>query len=61
MKIVVGKDALFEGLQNVGAVVPQKPTVPVLSNFLLRAEGENLFISGTDMDKIGRASCRERV
>ncbi len=50
MKIVVGKEALFEGLQNVGAVIPQKPTVPVLSNFLLRAEGESLFISGTDMD-----------
>ncbi len=50
MKIVIGRDALFEGLQNVGAVIPQKPTVPVLSNFLLRTEGENLFISGTDMD-----------
>lgn len=50
MKIVIGKEALFEGLQSVNSVVPQKPTLPVLSNFLLRAAEGKLSISGTDMD-----------
>jgi DNA polymerase-3 subunit beta len=50
VKIVIGRDALFEGLQSVNSVVPQKPTLPVLSNFLLRAENGRLSVSGTDMD-----------
>lgn len=50
MKIVLGKDSLFEGLQCVFNIIPQKPTLPVLSNFLLRASEGKLFISGTDMD-----------
>ncbi len=50
MKIVVGRDLLFEALQGVGNVVPQKPTLPVLSNFLLKTSEGRLTISGTDMD-----------
>ena len=50
MKIVIGKDSLFESLQRVFNIVPQKPTLPVLSNFLLRALSDRLYISGTDMD-----------
>ena len=50
MKIIIGKDELLEGLQRVYSVVPQKPTLPVLSNFLLRVDAGSLFISGTDMD-----------
>ncbi len=50
VKIVIGRDALFEGLQGVNSVVPQKPTLPVLSNFLLRTVDGRLSISGTDMD-----------
>ena len=50
MKIVIKRDMLFDGLQRVFSVVPQKPTLPVLTNFLLRATQEGLSISGTDMD-----------
>ncbi len=50
MKIVIGKEALFEGLQRVFTVIPQKPTLPVLTNFLLKTSSGRLFISGTDMD-----------
>ena len=50
MKITIGRDLLYEALQNVNSVVPQKPTLPVLSNFLIRAENSKLSISGTDMD-----------
>lgn len=50
MKIVIGRGSLFDGLQGVFNVVPQKPTLPVLSNFLMKAEGSILTVSGTDMD-----------
>ena len=50
MKVVIGRDVLFEGLQRVFSVVPQKPTLPVLTNFHLKTSSGRLFISGTDMD-----------
>ncbi len=50
MKLVIGRDIFFEGLQRVFNVVPQKPTLPVLTNFLLSASSDRLSISGTDMD-----------
>jgi len=50
VKIIVGRGVLFEGLQGVFNVVPQKPTLPVLSNFLMKADGGFLTVSGTDMD-----------
>ncbi len=50
MKIEVGKGLLFEALQRVFSVVPQKPTLPVLTNFLLKVESGRLYVTGTDMD-----------
>ncbi|MCD6307900.1 MAG: DNA polymerase III subunit beta [Candidatus Latescibacteria bacterium] len=54
MRIVIEKNSLFEGLQRIYNVVPQKPTLPILSNFLLTVSGDEndpgLSISGTDMD-----------
>ena len=50
MDITVGKNELFEGLQKVFSVVPQKPTLPVLSNFLIKTSEGAVSISGTDMD-----------
>ena len=50
MKVIISRDLLFEGLQGVGNVVPQKPTLPILSNFLLKTSDGRLVISGTDMD-----------
>lgn len=50
MKIFISRGTLFDGLQGVFNVVPQKPTLPVLSNFLMKAEGGFLTVSGTDMD-----------
>ena len=50
MKILISRTELYDGLQRVFSVVPQKPTLPVLTNFLLRIDGGKLSISGTDMD-----------
>lgn len=50
MNVVVDKNALVDGLQRVFSVVPQKPTLPVLSNFLISTVTGGLRIAGTDMD-----------
>ena len=50
MKILIGRDELFEGIQKVFSVIPQKPTLPILTNFLFKASSGQLSISGTDMD-----------
>ena len=50
MKVLIGRNVLFEGLQRVFSVVPQKPTLPVLTNYLLNISEGRLKISGTDMD-----------
>jgi len=41
---------LHDALQRVSSVVPQKPTLPVLANYLLTASDGRLTVSGTDMD-----------
>ena len=50
MKVLISRSSLFDGLQRVISVVPQKPTLPVLTNFLIRAGEGKMSISGTDMD-----------
>lgn len=50
MKIQIEKDILLEGLQRVFSIIPQKPTLPLLSNFLFKVSSGRLYISGTDMD-----------
>ncbi|HUT64178.1 MAG TPA: DNA polymerase III subunit beta, partial [Anaerolineae bacterium] len=50
MKIFVERGILLEGLQNVFSIVPQKPTLPILTNFLFKTTPEGLVVSGTDMD-----------
>ncbi|MBN1291873.1 MAG: DNA polymerase III subunit beta [Candidatus Latescibacteria bacterium] len=50
MKVVIERNVLFDGLQRVFSVVPQKPTLPILTNFLLKTSEGKLSISGTDMD-----------
>src|SRR6478672_1091874 len=50
MKLTVGKDQLMNGLQAVQNVVSTRTTLPILSNVLLRAEGDRLSLTATDLD-----------
>lgn len=50
MKISIGKDQLISGLQAVQNIVATRTTLPVLSNVLLRAEGDRLELTATDLD-----------
>ena len=50
MKIKVTKAALLEGLQIVQNVVSIRSTLPILSNVLLTAEKEKLWLTTSDLD-----------
>jgi DNA polymerase-3 subunit beta len=57
MKARLVREEILEGLTSIQQIVPPKTTLPILSNFLLRAEGEHLYLSATDLD----ISMRTRV
>jgi DNA polymerase-3 subunit beta len=50
MNLTIAKDQLLSGLQAVQNVVSTRTTLPILSNVLLRAEGERLEFTATDLD-----------
>lgn len=50
MKFLITKEQLSHGLQAVQNVVSPRSTLPILSNVLLRAEGEKLHLTATDLD-----------
>jgi DNA polymerase-3 subunit beta len=50
MKLTIERAALLRALGHVQSVVERRNTIPILSNVLLRAEGNKLALSATDMD-----------
>jgi DNA polymerase-3 subunit beta len=50
MKISITKDQIISGLQAVQNVVSTRTTLPILSNVLLRAEGDAVELTATDLD-----------
>ena len=50
MKVTVERAALLRSLGHVHRVVERRNTIPILSNVLLRAEGEGLRLKATDLD-----------
>lgn len=50
MKISIKKDHVLDALQQVQNVVSTRTTLPILSNVLLRASGESLELTTTDLD-----------
>lgn len=50
MKFTITRDNLQQGLSAVGASVPTRTTLPVLSNILIEAGEEGVQLSGTDLD-----------
>ncbi len=56
MKFTISREALLKPLQLVAGVVERRQTLPVLSNILLVVEGNQLSMTGTDLEveMIGR-------
>ena len=50
MKLSITREKLQKGLGAVSATIPARTTLPVLSNILLRADGESVQLCGTDLD-----------
>jgi DNA polymerase III subunit beta len=50
MNLTIAKEQLINGLQAVQNIVSTRTTLPILSNVLLRAEGERLELTATDLD-----------
>ncbi len=50
MNFTITRQNLHQGLAAVSASIPTKTTLPVLSNILLEAGEEGVWMSGTDLD-----------
>src|SRR3954471_20440918 len=50
MRITIERSNLLKSLNHVHRVVERRNTIPILSNVLLRAEGESLDMKATDLD-----------
>lgn len=61
MEFTVSKADLLRELSLSQGVVEKKTTIPILSNILLEARGERLFLTATDLELGLRASCPARV
>src|SRR5882724_5966735 len=50
MNLTISKEQIINGLQAVQNVVSTRTTLPILSNVLLRADGNRLEFTATDLD-----------
>ncbi len=50
MRITLERSNLLKSLNHVQRVVERRNTIPILSNVLLRAEGNTLLLKATDLD-----------
>jgi DNA polymerase-3 subunit beta len=61
MKFSVTKEKLLEALQQVQNVVSTRTTLPILSNVLLQANENDLYLTTTDLDVGVRGTCEAHV
>lgn len=61
MEITVSRQDLVKELTATQSVVERKTTIPILSNFLIEAEGDRLNITATDLDQAIRTSAAIKV
>ena len=61
MKFQIAKSALLEGLQKVQNVVNIRTTLPILSNVLVTAEKDHLYLTTTDLEVTIRAGLQAQV
>jgi DNA polymerase-3 subunit beta len=61
MEFTVSKAALVRELSLLQGVVEKKTTIPILSNVLLEAREDRLYLTATDLELGMRTSCEARV
>ena len=50
MKVIVDRNELWKGIDTVLDAVPSKPSLPVLANILIEADGDILSLAATNLD-----------
>lgn len=50
MEFTVDKDTFVKALQKVQGIVEKRNTMPILSNVLIEASGDTLFLTATDLE-----------
>ena len=50
MRVTIERSNLLKSLNHVHRVVERRNTIPILSNVLLKAEGDTLALKATDLD-----------
>ena len=61
MNFVVSQESLLSELQFLQGVAEKKKTIPILSNILLRAEGNFLTLAATDLEVSLTGGCEAQV
>jgi len=61
MNLTIAKEQILSGLQAVQNVVGSRTTLPILSNVLLRAEGDRVEFTATDLDVTVACSVEAKV
>lgn len=61
MKFVVSQEALQNELQFLQGIAEKKKTIPILSNILLKAEGNFLTLAATDLEVSLTGGCESEV
>jgi DNA polymerase-3 subunit beta len=61
MDFLIEKQDLLKELTFVRSAVEKRATIPVLSHFLLEADGFELRISATDLEIVARTTCPAKV
>ena len=61
MKFVVSQESLHNELQFLQGIAEKKKTIPILSNILLRAEGDFLTLTATDLEVSLTGGCGAQV
>jgi len=61
MKFTISREALLKPLVLVAGVVERRQTLPVLANILVVVEGDQLTLTGTDLEVelVGRVSLEQ--
>lgn len=61
MKVTISREELASLIGTIQAVVPSKPTIPILANILVEAYDDQLTISSTDLTVSMRAYASARI
>src|SRR5258706_12035379 len=61
MNLTISKEQIINGLQAVQNVVSTRTTLPILSNVLIKAEGDRLEFTATDLDVTISSSVEAKV